>query len=179
LKPNRDYVLKALLQKNFLPNQRSRTPELPPLFESVTFTPEVAADLARQQMRTSKALEGYHGYESVDFFSTKFDGISRRLSIPHPLSQAHLCLCIHENWNQLRYTSLNSNSKIRPKHHSDGRLVVMNYGHWKLKQRALASMSMGKHFVVSADIAQCFPSIYTHSIAWAAVGLKEAKSDRQ
>jgi hypothetical protein len=32
-------------------------------------------------------------------------------------------------------------------------------------------------YILKADIAQCFPSIYTHSIAWAAHGIDESKGD--
>lgn len=32
-------------------------------------------------------------------------------------------------------------------------------------------------FILKADIAQCFPSIYTHSIVWAAYGVDQAKRD--
>ncbi|WP_418594923.1 RNA-directed DNA polymerase [Ponticoccus sp. (in: a-proteobacteria)] len=32
-------------------------------------------------------------------------------------------------------------------------------------------------FILKADISQCFPSIYTHSIAWAAHGVEESKKD--
>ncbi|MGD9542365.1 RNA-directed DNA polymerase, partial [Methylocystis sp.] len=32
-------------------------------------------------------------------------------------------------------------------------------------------------FILKADIAQCFPSIYTHSIAWAAHGIEQSKND--
>ena len=32
-------------------------------------------------------------------------------------------------------------------------------------------------YILKADISQCFPSIYTHSIAWAAHGIEEAKLD--
>lgn len=32
-------------------------------------------------------------------------------------------------------------------------------------------------FILKADIAQCFPSLYTHSIAWAAHGIEQSKAD--
>ena len=34
---------------------------------------------------------------------------------------------------------------------------------------------IGKRFIVKADISNCFPSIYTHSIPWALVGKEESK----
>ena len=37
---------------------------------------------------------------------------------------------------------------------------------------------IGKRYIVKADISNCFPSIYTHSIAWALVGKKESKEHK-
>lgn len=37
---------------------------------------------------------------------------------------------------------------------------------------------IGKHFIVKADISNCFPSIYTHSIPWALVGKEHSKKHR-
>ena len=34
---------------------------------------------------------------------------------------------------------------------------------------------IGKNYIVKADISNCYPSIYTHSIPWALVGKKESK----
>jgi len=34
---------------------------------------------------------------------------------------------------------------------------------------------IGKRYIVKADISNCFPSIYTHSISWALVGKKDSK----
>jgi len=36
-------------------------------------------------------------------------------------------------------------------------------------------LMIGKKYLVKADISNCFPSIYTHSIPWALVGKKESK----
>lgn len=35
---------------------------------------------------------------------------------------------------------------------------------------------IGKKYMVHADIAKCFPSIYTHAISWALAGKTEAKN---
>lgn len=37
---------------------------------------------------------------------------------------------------------------------------------------------IGKRYIVKADISNCFPSIYTHSLAWALVGKEHSKLNR-
>lgn len=115
------------------------------------------------------------GYDAVEFESTRFDGKSRLLSIPHPLAHALLSLCIYEHWDRISYITHNMNSKIRPKLHKDGRLFKMQYGNWEAKTRSRLSNALLNSFVVEADVAQCYPSIYSHSIAWATVGIDVAK----
>lgn len=56
----------------------------------------------------------------------------------------------------------------------------MNYQNWLVKSLGGLRRRISNHFVVYADIANFFPSIYTHSIAWALVGIQTAKgSDKK
>lgn len=57
-------------------------------------------------------------------------------------------------------------------------LFCMNYKNWIVDGDPVLDFSLGKKFVVKADISQCFPSIYTHAIAWALVGKAFAKANR-
>ena len=45
---DQDFVLAALLQHNYLPMQKSDREELPPVFSSIGFRPNVARVLAAQ-----------------------------------------------------------------------------------------------------------------------------------
>src|SRR5664279_2753915 len=91
-----DYVLNALLCHNYQPMQKKRREELPPIFSSETFTPDVAASLNGQESRTG-------GYDAVEYRLTRFNGISRPESLPHPLAYAQLCLCMSRRWESLQY----------------------------------------------------------------------------
>jgi hypothetical protein len=56
----------------------------------------------------------------------------------------------------------------------------MNYRgseRWDQEEQELRFQT-GAQFVVHTDISKCFPSIYTHSIAWALMGKPEAKRQR-
>ena len=48
---DKDFVLNALLQHNFLPTQKKAKEELPPIFTSVTFTPDIAKRLVAEKSR--------------------------------------------------------------------------------------------------------------------------------
>ena len=169
---DKDFVLAGLLQHNFLPMQKKAKEEMPPVFSSVTFTPEVAKKLVAGKPRK---VEGYQGYDSVDYKLTRFNGVSRICSIPHPTGYAHLALCIHEHWDKLDYIAANKNSLIRPCHHTDGRLIIMDYEKSFEKTKRNLRGAFGRRFMAHTDVANCFPSIYTHAIPWATVGFDHAK----
>ena len=56
----------------------------------------------------------------------------------------------------------------------------MNYKNWRVDGNPESDLLIHdkgiSHFLVKADIATCFPSIYTHAIPWAAVGKEKAKN---
>jgi hypothetical protein len=169
--PDADYVLDALLRHNYLPMQKKRREELPPIFSSETFTPDVAASLNEQESRPG-------GYDAVEYRLTRFNGISRPLSLPHPLAYAQLCLCMRRNWESLQYIIGDEASRVLPRRHNDGRLIIMDYEMGIDKNSRSRRMSFGKEYMACTDIANFFPSVYTHAVPWALVGLAYAKSHR-
>lgn len=169
---DKDFVLTSLLQHNFLPMQKKAKEEMPPVFSSVTFTPDVAKKLAAGKPRKA---DGYQGFDAVDYKLTRFNGVSRICSIPHPTGYAHLVLYIHEHWDKLDYIASNKNSLIRPCQHSDGRLIIMDYEKSFEKTKRNLRGAFGRRFMVHTDVANCFSSIYTHAIPWATVGFDYAK----
>ncbi|MDP5137923.1 RNA-directed DNA polymerase, partial [Rheinheimera baltica] len=73
----------------------------------------------------------------------------------------------------------NPNSKIFPEPHDDGRIIIMTgYGGPIHKAHSELNRAFGKRFRVSTDIVNCFPSVYSHAIPWALVGLDFAKQNR-
>ena len=117
-----EYVLNALLGYNYLPNQKSDCDELPPVFSSISFTAPIAEEL-ESFPETREAP--FMGYDAVVYKLTRFNGVARVCSIPHPKAYARLVLTIAKNWQNLRYVSENQTSKIIPRRHGDGRLVIM------------------------------------------------------
>lgn len=173
---NPKFVYTALLGTNYLPNQKPDPSELPSSLSSTSLAPRIADRIAALNYRKAS---GFVGYDSVTHHTTRFDGRRRHISIPHPLPYARLCSEIQANWGRFDHIAANTNSKTRPMQHSDGRLFKMSYADWKTRTRGELLRTQGKELVVSADVAQCFPSIYSHSIAWALVGVDHAKRHKQ
>lgn len=169
---DRDFVLNALLRHNFLPAQRESREELPPVFSSASFAPDDARKVAAGKTRKGG------GYDAVDYRLTRFNGVYRSCSIPHPVGYAKLALCIHEHWDKLDYITKSENSLIRPREHEDGRILIMDYENSSMKTRRHLGLSYGKRFKVHTDISNCFPTIYSHAIPWATVGFAHAKSHK-
>ena len=173
---DKDFVLTALLQHNFFPLQSPDLEELPPIFSSKNFSVEAAKRLAASSGHRAK---GYDGYDAVEYRLTRFNGVSRCCSIPHPTAYAELALRIYEDWDKLSIIADNERSVIRPRHHSDGRIIIMDdYGTASTKMSRNLADSFGRRFFVRTDISNCFPSVYSHAIPWALVGMPTAKKNR-
>lgn len=148
---------------------------MPPNLGSSTFTPDVAKKLASMQPRKVK---GYPGYDSVAYRLTRFNGVPRTCSIPHPTAYAHLATYIHAHWKKLEYITKNDVSLVRPSQHLDGRLMIMDYENKVEEASRHLQKSFGRHVLVDTDISNCFPSVYSHAVSWATVGFAYAKKNR-
>ncbi len=59
------------------------------------------------------------------------------------------------------------------------KLFEMNQNDWREDGSPEDKLIFGKKYVVRADIAKCFPSIYTHSLSWALAGKEVAKQTQR
>ena len=170
-----DFVLNALLQHNFLPIQNKYGDEMPPILSSRTFSKFAADALRHQQYPRPK---DFRGYDAIEYKLTRFNGIPRVFSIPHPTAYAELAFCIYENWTRLDHIASNQNSLLRPRKHRDGRLFVMGYEQRRASTKRSLNSLLGKRFLGGTDISNFFPSIYSHAIPWALVGQSTAKQNK-
>lgn len=116
--------------------------------------------------------------EYVRYSGTKHDGSRRFFGTPNIVSYFHISSFIWRNWPKFEANYALSKFSI-------GTPKLMN----EREERAVKVPSLSelsKHasqnlsyapFILKADIAQCFPSLYTHSIAWAAHGIEQSKND--
>jgi hypothetical protein len=167
--PDKDYVYEALVCKNFLPNQKRDHEEMPPVFSTEMLSGEVRKRLMQFNIRSR------NGYDQIDYKLTRFNNVPRLLSIPHLIPYINLSKCIAENWEYFFHICKNDRSRIIPRKHDDGRIIIMDYEKSFASTKRIAQESFGKKFKVKTDIANCFPSIYSHSIPRALVGIKKSK----
>jgi len=159
---DKDYVKKSLLMYNYFPMQRKEKEEMPPILTSVDFKPEVAS-----KIKGSSCGKRNKGFDSIEYRLTRFNGVSRICTIPHPKPYSDLVFCIAENWDKLNYIIENKNSLIRPKkHNGDDRIIIMNYEDKTEKTKKKLDMAFGCRFMVYTDISNFFPSLYTHTLCW-------------
>ena len=130
-------------------------------------------------------------YENVNHrFLNNKDGkfAWRPLQLIHPaiyVSMVHK-ISKEENWNIItsRMKEFSSNPRIRcfslpvesDDVQSDKATTVINWWH-SVEQRSI-ELALKYQYVVHTDIAECYASLYTHSIAWALHTKKDAKSKR-
>ena len=173
-KPRLDnqFVLHALLQHNYLPHTKKYREDLPPIISSTSFSEAAARELEKHRDDSRRNLQGY---DAVRYKLTRYNGLSRVLSIPHPKAYAGLALSISNNWARLSYITENKISTVIPRRHSDGRLVIMDYDTPLTKRIRNLKSSFGFSYLVRTDISNFYPSIYSHSVPWALVGFGKAK----
>ncbi len=175
--PDKEQLLKALLQYNYFPLQSERRHELPPIVNSTKFSTAIAREIASLSISQARKNEAF---DHVSYKLTRHPNIPRLSNIPHPKPYADLCCFIHGAWDDhIAQLTDSRSSAIKPrKHEKDPRVILMKYGEVTDSTRHILRARHGKRYVVHTDIANFFPSIYTHSIPWASVGHEVAKKER-
>lgn len=153
------------------------------------FTTEGLADFVSSSMGTlldeaddnmlKKELDK-RAHDFMRYEALRDSNIPRHMGVPHPEAYAVQALAIFKYWKAIA-THCNQPepvfSRIHVRHIGNGRIFEMNYkGNERFIQEEDEQLWMsGAQYVVEADIATCFPSIYTHSIPWALEGKDVAK----
>lgn len=169
------HFLEAITRWNYFPNQKSVASELPPNITTRRFTPEVARQLIKEAP-ISKPRNKV-GFDLVEYRATRYNNVSRILGLIHPRAFAKIFGVIEENYEEIKKSTADSNSAINLQRHDDGRILIMNYEDPETKALAAAQDSFGKKYRAHTDVANCFGSIYTHSLEWAAQGFEEVKAN--
>ncbi len=125
------------------------------------------------------------GHDYIRYDSIRNINVPRQIGMPLPFPYAKLCLRVKSIWPKIishfeKHTKDNPHkvSKIHiRKMEGKSHLFEMNYKGEEDSSSDDVDLLIGARFMVNADISNCFPSIYTHSIPWALLGKEEAKSD--
>lgn len=123
-------------------------------------------------------------FSTVVFHLTRNNNAPRIVEIPHPISYYRLCNEIKKNWTEIikRIGEIDDyvdRSMVIPKPNNLNKRLVSMLSYNKNKDEKFLTLdkSFQSKYYVHADIANCYPSIYSHSIPWALVGHQEAKDN--
>ena len=164
------------MMKNTLLNAGLFPETLPPCFISKKAEKAFSGlvrDINKNQFHAKKT-------DYVRYSVTKHDGSRRLFGTPNIVTYFHISRFIFKHWGKFEENFALSKYSI-------GRPKLMDEGEDRaVKVPSLSELS--KHasknlryapYVLKSDIAQCFHSIYTHSIPWAIHGIEQSKSDRK
>jgi hypothetical protein len=115
----------------------------------------------------------------IPYDGTKHDGNRRLYSTPHPVPYFYICDFIGTNWKTFERqfkASDYSISSIRPAIGDVARAIVVT----PLSEVSTHVSKKIRHapIILKADIAQFYPSVYTHTLCWAAHGKDRCKTNR-
>ena len=158
--------------------------KIPPCFTTVGLTEFVSGSMGTLFNETNekklKEAVSACSHDYMRYEALRDSNIPRHMGVPHPEAYGLQALAIAKHWQAIA-THCNQPtptfSRIHVRHIGDGRIFEMNYKgaeRFRLEEDEQKWMA-GAQFVVEADIATCFPSIYTHSIPWALDGKTASK----
>jgi hypothetical protein len=115
----------------------------------------------------------------IPYDGTKHDGNRRLYSTPHPIPYFYICEFIGANWKTFEKQFRSSDysiSAIRPAIGDVARAIIVT----PLSEVSSHVSKKIRHapIILKADIAQFYPSVYTHTLPWAAHGKDRSKADR-
>lgn len=160
--------------------------KVPPCFVSIGLGAAVSFAMDQAMALTDdKALAkqvGARAHDYIRYESIRDINIPRHMGIPHPESYGMQVLAITKHW-KLIVTHCNRPSppasRVHVRHAPNGRIFEMSYKgdeRFAHEEEEIRWMS-GAQYLVEADIASCFPSIYTHVIPWTLHDKAEVKKE--
>lgn len=181
--------VKRILEKGYFPK------ELPPPFNTTSFADKaqyINTQWLNLQNSERTLLPQESNNEMKRRFASVFDiygsskyltfslakGIysRRKLGVINPKQYYDISKFIVKNWSTIRHThSLSSFSASSPVETNDRRAVRTKSESVNNFKFLLIEKSFNKRYELRLDIAQFYPTIYTHAIPWAILGKEVAK----
>lgn len=134
--------------------------------------------------KTSLKTYKDRSFSCVSYRLTRNNNAPRIIEIPHPIAYFRLCEEIKINWKEIikkigEIDDYAETSMVIPKPNNlNKRLVSMkSYDKRDDEKFLILDKSFCKKYLVHIDIANCYPSIYSHSIPWALIGHQKAKEN--
>lgn len=134
---------------------------------------------------TNPCNNGQYCSQYIFFDNYRNINIPRTLAIPSPFAYENLCKELANDWSKLQQyfqqKTLGQFHKVSRIHirklAKTKALFKMNYDNWKIDGFPEPELIIDKKYLVKADISNCFPSMYTHSLPWALATKNIAKQN--
>lgn len=164
--------------------------KLPACFTSVGLSKHVPSSftkiLTAQSKSALRKVLGKYVHGDIRHETLRHTKAPRPLGVPHPESYIVQVLTIERSWSKIVEHCAEPSSPVSRvfvrRLKDSSRIFEMNYKGPRpdqVKDESLTLERMADATLrVKADIVQCFPSIYTHSVPWAAHGRSIAKRHR-
>lgn len=166
---NQTHIKDILLNKGFFPEV------LPPCFDSQNLAESFTGKI--QQIDERKFYQRTTDY--VRYSGTKHDGHRRAYGTVNPIPYFSACQFISSNWEtfEAKFNSSKlSMKKMRLGRETEDRAIIVPSLSELTEQ--MSSQLRFSPYILKTDIAQFFPSIYTHTLSWVAHGRDVAKANR-
>jgi hypothetical protein len=148
--------------------------ELPPPFTTAGFAALVAGDAELPLKAHGDTLTA----QPMEHNLARFGFVRRTLGIPNPLLQARLAQTVAKRWDDLIGLCKSRLSVNHPVARADGPRAIERSALPGSMASARAAKLATSRFVLRTDVLRFYPSIYSHSLAWAIHGKEEAKRNR-
>lgn len=165
--------------------------QIPACFSSTQLATKIKLILPKIDCTYSQTKKSKKNTTTPVDLSTYKNDISRRiLSVPNPEAFLRLVKLISENWATLKKMAFSENS-LSPityirSYRGDFSIEEINSENIREAHKVKSdfiegikdciSNSLGFQYRLQVDIANCYNSIYTHSVAWAICGKEQAKT---
>ena len=168
-------MLKRLLSHGFFPH------EIPQPFTSRSFGQAISASQSLPDSLMPKKATSAQVTLAAEHNLARVGALRRTLSIVNPISYFNLANEIATSWSELEsHCSQSSISATTPVYQPNSpRAITGKMGPPHRSQLRIANRARGR-YVLFADIQQFYPSVYTHSLAWAVhtkAAAKQKKND--
>ena len=179
-------------RKFFLKHESYCNIDLPKYFSFSELLERISNKYLGKELGSLANIKAMTNLDDVNYllYANKDGKLSwRPFQIINPLVYVALVHKIteQENWEKLqaRFKKFSKNEKIKclsipvqsESKQSDKAQQISNW--WEQVEQQSILLSLEYDYVFDTDVADCYGSIYTHSIAWAVEGRKKAKNNRK
>lgn len=160
--------------------------KVPPCFVSIGLENAaeylLSTDFAEKDNNKLRSKLGKRAHDYIRYEALRDTNVPRHMGIPHPEAFGIQALAIKMHWKAIAEhcnRPAPAASRIHVRHTPGGRIFEMNYkGEERFQHEEEAILwASGARYIVEADIASCFPSIYTHVIPWVLHGKDTVKGN--